>query len=117
MRVNRTIRVYRLEKELAEKDSRITQLQALTAHLTNENEVLAATPARIIEWQRQEVVATTGAVLDILGELSTKMGVVYGNVAAIQGVFVNKGALNMSAQTRREMALGKPGEDDGNKAA
>lgn len=84
----------------------ISHLEAERTRLANENERLNATPASIIEWKRQEVVATTAAVLDILGELSTKVGIVYGNVAAIQGVFVNRNALNMSARTRREIALG-----------
>jgi hypothetical protein len=105
-----------LKTKLAEKDSKINELEAEKLRLQQENERLNATPARVIEWQRQEVVATTGAVLDILGELSTKVGVVYGNVAAIQGVFVNKGALNMSARTQRELALGKE-QGDGNLAA
>jgi hypothetical protein len=100
------IKVTRLQQELAEKDTKIMRLETERARLANENEILNATPASIVEWKRQEVVATTAAVLDILGELSTKVGIVYGNVAAIQGVFVNRGALNMSARTRREIALG-----------
>jgi hypothetical protein len=116
VRINRT-GVYRLQKEIAERDSKITELEAERARLANENARLNSTPASIIEWKRQEVVATTAAVLDILGELSTKVGIVYGNVAAIQGVFVNRGALNMSARARREIALGGNGTGEIDQAA
>jgi hypothetical protein len=116
MRINRT-GVYRLQKEIAEKDSKIILLEAGLARLESDNERLNSTPAQIIEWKRQEVVATTAAVLDILGELSTKVGIVYGNVAAIQGVFVNRNALNMSARTRREIALGGSGVGEADQAA
>jgi hypothetical protein len=116
MRINHThgerIKVFRLEKELAERDTKIIELESERQRLKAENETLTNTPAKVLEWQRQEVVATTGAVLDILGELSSKVGVVYGNVAAIQGVFSNKAALNMSTRDRREQ-----GQGGGNRAA
>lgn len=98
-------KINQLEKTLAEKDTRIYQLELLRAQLKAENERLNGTPLAVLEWQRQEVVAALGAALDIMGEVSTKTGIAYGHMASIQGVFVNKGALNLSAKQRQSISL------------
>lgn len=96
--------------------ARLAEAEAERNRLQEENYRLQSDPVNIAEWKRQEVVATTGAAIEIMEELTTKLGVVYANVAAIQGIFVNKTALNTSARTQREWAL-RQIEEGKNRAA
>lgn len=103
-----------MQKLIAERDLKIIQLEVERDRLASENKMLNATPLATAEWQRQEAVAALGNALDIMSDVSIKTGIAYGHMASIQGVFVNKGALNMSARTRREIALG---QESGDRAA
>jgi hypothetical protein len=97
-------KIARLEKEVAERDAKVYQLELIKAQLKAETERLNGTPLAVFEWQRQEVVAAASACLEIMSEVSNKVGIVYGHMASIQGVFVNKGALNLSARQLQSLA-------------
>jgi hypothetical protein len=93
-------RVYELAKKNAE-------LELANAKLAAENAQLRGTPMAVAEFQRQEIVASLGSSLEIMAELSQKLGIAWGHMSTLQGVMMNKAALNMSLRQQREMAKNK----------
>jgi hypothetical protein len=90
-------RIYELEKKTAE-------LELANAKLAAENAQLRGTPMAVAEFQRQEIVASLGSSLEIMAELSQKLGIAWGHMSTLQGVMMNKAALNMSFKQQREVA-------------